>query len=191
MMDKDTEKYAEWLALDYIKLPEYSNLISYMLKFPFIYTVKNDANRAYDGLDIRKHYIRETNSYPFKDRNLCCTFAEFLCALADRIDFVFYMPEYGHRQYAYFKMMLRNLHVDWATDDTLSKSDVDRDVLDLFSDAISGAIDRINDRSYDPDGQGGIFPLRYAEEDQRKVEIWMQLAAYISENKEYMKALQN
>ena len=38
------------------------------------------------------------------------------------------------------------------------------------------------DRDYDASGFGGIFPLRRPAEDQRKVELWYQAAAYILEN---------
>lgn len=198
-MKTNVEDYANWLASTYIKAPEYSHLIEYMLHYPFIYTVKNDINRSYDGLDLRKHYIMEAQTLPFGESYQCCTFAEFLCALSDRIDFVFYTPDYGHRPAAYFKMMLKNLHIDWATDDTLANPGkipmkdfaTAEQVTDLFRDAISSAIDRINDRSYDFNGQGGLFPLRYADEDQRLVETWIQLAAYIAENKEQMRVLEN
>jgi hypothetical protein len=36
-------------------------------------------------------------------------------------------------------------------------------------------------RTYQPDGQGGFFPLAWPEEDQTKVELWYQIAAYIDE----------
>jgi hypothetical protein len=34
-------------------------------------------------------------------------------------------------------------------------------------------------RTYDPDGNGGLFPLRGTRNDQRKVEIWYQLSEYL------------
>jgi hypothetical protein len=40
-------------------------------------------------------------------------------------------------------------------------------------------LERVIGRTYRPDGRGGFFPLRYAEKDQREVELWYQLNAYV------------
>ena len=37
-------------------------------------------------------------------------------------------------------------------------------------------------REYDKDGTFGLFPLKNPKKDQRKVEIWYQMMAYIIEN---------
>lgn len=36
-------------------------------------------------------------------------------------------------------------------------------------------------RRYEPDGRGGFFPLRDPKEDQRHVDLWSQLLAYLRE----------
>jgi hypothetical protein len=46
---------------------------------------------------------------------------------------------------------------------------------------IDGILDRVIWRTYNPDGEGGLFPLRNSEQDQRGIEIWYQLSAYILE----------
>jgi hypothetical protein len=48
--------------------------------------------------------------------------------------------------------------------------------------AVDEVTHRITWRNYDRDGHGGLFPLRRAEKDQRKLEIWYQLCAYVIEN---------
>jgi hypothetical protein len=47
---------------------------------------------------------------------------------------------------------------------------------------------RVNDilyaliwRTYDPDGSGGFFPLLHSKKDQRQIEIWYQMHAYVRE----------
>lgn len=40
-------------------------------------------------------------------------------------------------------------------------------------------------RRYKADGCGGFFPLAWPEEDQREVEIWHQMAAYLNEQPEW------
>ena len=66
--------------------------------------------------------------------------------------------------------------------------------LDSFSDAVYNdnpdfdirrivdiKIRRILNREYHPDGDGGLFPLMNPREDQRGVEIWYQMSAYLLE----------
>ena len=38
------------------------------------------------------------------------------------------------------------------------------------------------ERRYKRSGEGGLFPLKNAAKDQRKVEIWYQLSSYLLEN---------
>jgi hypothetical protein len=40
-------------------------------------------------------------------------------------------------------------------------------------------IETLVTRTYQPNGLGGLFPLRYATEDQREVEIWYQAQNYL------------
>ena len=50
-------------------------------------------------------------------------------------------------------------------------------VRDIVADAMAAIIWR----TYDSNGYGGLFPLRNPREDQRKVELWYQLNAYLLE----------
>jgi hypothetical protein len=48
---------------------------------------------------------------------------------------------------------------------------------------IDEELDRLIWRTYKADGSGGgLFPLAFPKMDQRKVEIWYQMSAYIEEN---------
>jgi hypothetical protein len=61
--------------------------------------------------------------------------------------------------------------------------------LHKFRDPISSRkVQRVNDilyaliwRTYDPDGSGGFFPLLHSEKDQRQIEVWYQMHAYVRE----------
>lgn len=46
---------------------------------------------------------------------------------------------------------------------------------------IDEALDRVIWRTYSPNGRGGLFPLNRATRDQRDVELWYQLSAYLLE----------
>jgi hypothetical protein len=47
---------------------------------------------------------------------------------------------------------------------------------------INSILSTLNKREYEEDGYGGLFPLRNPGKDQRKVEIWYQMSAYLLEN---------
>lgn len=61
-----------------------------------------------------------------------------------------------------------------ALDDTYSDDTYER---------IQYRLNVINKRLYNEDGTGGgLFPLRHATQDQREVELWYQMMAYLTEN---------
>ena len=49
---------------------------------------------------------------------------------------------------------------------------------------IDETLDMICARTYGRNGYGGLFPLHKATSDQTKVEIWYQMAAYLSEHEQ-------
>lgn len=52
----------------------------------------------------------------------------------------------------------------------------------LSSTKIHRTLQRVNERTYSSSGQGGLFPLMNPVEDQREVDLWYQMSAYIIEN---------
>jgi hypothetical protein len=51
------------------------------------------------------------------------------------------------------------------------------------ADKIHDVLDTVIWRTYEINGWGGFFPLTLSDEDQTKVEIWYQMAAYVEENR--------
>ena len=51
----------------------------------------------------------------------------------------------------------------------------------LTYEEVNDVLDRVIWRTYRWDGHGGLFPLNEPEKDQREVEIWYQLSAYLLE----------
>ena len=47
---------------------------------------------------------------------------------------------------------------------------------------VDDAVYRVNERCFCADGDGGLFPLRHYERDQRGIEIWYQMQAWLMEN---------
>ena len=105
-----------------------------------------------------------------------CTMLELLVAIARRMSFLMCGNSSNHRTNYYFMVLLRNLKIEKCTDENWY--------------AINGeffcedAVWRVVDRQYDRNGNGGLFPLRHPMEDQRSVEIWYQMHAWLGENSE-------
>jgi hypothetical protein len=82
----------------------------------------------------------------------------------------------GDKTYAeyYFWKLIENLGLSKCTDDKWYTINGDFFVED--------AVYRVNDRLIGADGSGGLFPLRQPSRDQRGVEIWYQMQAWLLEN---------
>lgn len=149
----------------------YWKLASKLYSTPFIGWLPNDDNRAEDGKCLRVEFV-ESSGIDFVDRDwmeMDCSFLEMLIGLARRAAF-----ETDREPVAWFKKMLENIELLDYTDDIYEIA---------IDEAVEEALNRVNDRTYMRNGDGGLFPLAVAHKDQRRVELWYQLAAYILEAK--------
>lgn len=171
------EAYFEWLYKSIAgssRNPDHSYwlLCEQLHKKEFIWYVPNDDNRVVDGTDLRSEYMHIHNIED-PDPNwydMGCSMLEMLVALSRRASF---QAEGPHDEW--FWRFLENLGIRKCVDAYyMNDSDAWNEVND--------ALDRLNERSYDRTGQGGLFPLKYTHRDQRKIEIWYQLAAYLLED---------
>ena len=132
----------------------------------FVWIVPNDDNRVEDGRDLRYEFIAEEGLVDVDPEwmALGCSMLEMLIALSRR--FAFEMEGEPRR---WFWHMLGNVGLNLTDDDDIQKEEIDE------------ALDCIIWRTYLPDGTGGLFPLKSPTQDQREVELWYQLSAYILE----------
>jgi hypothetical protein len=165
-----TSAYSSWLY-DRIRIPrgagEYSTLLTIMGALEFVWILGNDENRISDGRDVRLQYLADTG-YTADIYVGGVSFLEVLIGLSERVAF-----------------LVDGEPIDWAWN--LMKN------LKLggFHDPLSGResrkimtiLENVIWRRYGPDGSGGFFPLTNPKSDQREVEIWDQMSAYIEENK--------
>lgn len=145
----------------------YWKLFRQLFKTEFTWFVPNDDNRAEDGKELRTEWASLRDVHVDCDwMALGCSFLEMLLALSRRLEFM------TERDSTYwFWHLIGNLGLLGHNDrSNFSEEDVD--------DRTSAVIWR----TYDCDGHGGLFPLRCADKDQRKVEIWYQLNCYVIEN---------
>jgi hypothetical protein len=99
---------------------------------------------------------------------------EFLIALSIRLSETVYDHNYPDQTAHWFWVLIRNMGLDIYSDDS---------PFEEIHYSIGSAFWRLNSRTYAFDGsEGGLFPLREPSEDQRKVEVWYQMMAYLREN---------
>jgi hypothetical protein len=162
--------YFEWLTLQVgdESVTNIHPLCTIMHQKEFVWFVANDDNRLQDGLDLRLEFL-----YEFYDPTMMhalrlahVSFLEVLIGLSHRLDF---QRSGGADIWAW--VLLEHLGLDkYRGRMTTQKREEIEEILD-----------RVIWRTYEPDGSGGFFPLAWPEQDQRKVEIWYQMMAWIGE----------
>lgn len=152
---------------------EYSKLLWYFFNIEYRWDpapkTKLDANRAADGVDLRRLYFEQTGYRSEREGEPCCVL-EMMVALSLRVEENI-MGEPGHNHLGrWFWEMVENLKLDIYKDENFDQNDVSDIVGNWMS------------RNYSPDGKGSMFPLKTYNEDQRKLTLWDQMGAYLVEN---------
>lgn len=99
---------------------------------------------------------------------LGCSVLEMLIGLSRRLAF-----EGGGEPAGWFWLLMRNLTLDGMDDERF-------DLMDPT--IVDDIVQRLVWRQYNWDGKGGLFPLQFPNRDQREVEIWYQMQAWLLEN---------
>lgn len=135
----------------------------------FIWLVPNDDNRKADGIDLRYAFLeaQDIHDPDIEWMSLGCSMLEFLIALSHRLSF-----DTGEEPRAWFWELCENMGIGmrWSCD---------RGYTQEKAIEIDEALDRVIFRTYSPSGLGGLFPLPNTREDQRQIEIWYQMSAYL------------
>lgn len=157
------------------QLVDYSLLLNCLFDIPFRSYVEMDNNRIEDAIYMRKEYLYDDISRGIdvsivEDRYV--SVLEVLIALAKRMENDILcdpMEEIDHSA-DHFWLFLRNLGVERYSNGRFLEAEV-RDKCEKWV-----------RREYKKDGTGSIFPIRKPKNDQRKIEIWAQMHAYLMEN---------
>lgn len=142
----------------------------------FISDVPHDENRAYDGLELREEYLEQSGLPEYATIEGGCSMLEMMIGLARRMAFETSDPEDNSeidKSCYWFWEMIDNLGLMKYDDESY----VDRKGQ-LY---VPFILDNLVRRDYDPDGAGGLFPLRNCKENQRRVELWYQMSAYLNQ----------
>lgn len=174
------QDYFQWLCelvhVDQVDT-SYWILAKDLYRKEFYSLVPHDENRASDGLELREEYMREINYPKYISIDRECSVLEMLIALARRMDFEtgdpYDLNNSNDKTAYWFWEMIDNLGLLPYCDD---------DYVDFGGmTQVDGILDEFLERGYSWDGHGGLFPLDSSEEDQRDVEIWYQMNAYLME----------
>lgn len=165
--------YLEWLIDLVDGRSYYWRLLSHLHRREFVWDIPLDENRALDGKDLRNRYHDDVGN-PQGTPPKYCTVLEMMIGLAARMDDIQLKPGEDTKIVDWFNLMLVELDLNRFTDHVFT------DVRDYLE--VNKIIDTLLDRTYAKDGEGGLFPLKYPSKDQRKVELWYQMNAYLIEN---------
>lgn len=136
----------------------------------FVCRVPNDENRQEDGKALRFEFLLiheiDVGDVDPDWLELGCSVLELMVGLSRRLEFLA-----DGEPHFWFWQLMKNLGLSQYNDSRrLPRRRID-DILE-----------RLIDRRYESSGLGGLFPLQEPPKDQRKVEIWDQLSAYILES---------
>lgn len=171
------DRYFEWLygligsVRNRNPARSYWELAKVLYSTEYIWLVSNDDNRVEDGKELRLEFIDERGSDGVDPQwmNLGCSTLEMLIALSRRAAF-----ESRTEPVEWFGIFLRNLELVELTDAHWQPG--------RTSAMVDSKLETLIFRNYSPTGDGGLFPLTSPGTDQRKVELWYQLASYLQEN---------
>lgn len=162
------KKYFDWLCEKVIKAPgtHMKMVLEILFGKEFAWIVPNDDNRAQDGKDLRREFLDEHGYWAGTDFiDIGCSMFELLIGLSRRLAF-----EADGEPDAWFWKLMKNINLHRPVDN--KPFSVER---------VDDILDRVIWRTYNRLGHGGLFPLANSEEDQRRVELWYQMSAYLLE----------
>lgn len=169
-------EYFEWLY-NYVCEGRVHDKISYKKLFrllhdiEFEFYIRNDLNRAKDGVDLRYRFamLKDGDEIEIVEiLNKPCSVLEMMIALAIRCEeSIMDDTRYGDRTSQWFWSMLSNLGIGYMTDERFNEDDAVEKIY------------RFIEKRYRPDGKGGLFHIKGYDGDLRDLEIWTQLCLYL------------
>lgn len=152
----------------------YGLLLNKLYDTEFYSEIEKDENRKSDAFGLRfrfsdttaKYNYREVYNYLVSPINLL----EIMLSMAIRIDEeIMGDPRYDSNAFMWFYSMLESSKLIKFADFNYEESEVESQILTVLN------------RTYSPDGEGGLFTIHEAKKDLRKVELWYQMLWYLDE----------
>lgn len=162
------EKYFAWLCslvnVERGRLTDqtYDNVFLALYAKDFVWFIPNDDNRVQDCEQLRREFLgRMRDTLPKS-----CSVLEVIIILSRHMEFMG-----GEKASDWAWQLIVNLGLNEYSDP----------LSELEADMVGDILERLIFRNYSEDGSGGFFPLAFSKEDQRKVELWYQMNAYMDE----------
>lgn len=176
--DNLENEYFEWLY-DQVcdgknEHVSYRELFTLLHSIDFRWCIPRDENRAEDGIDLRYRFAircdERNEKIILRALNFPCSVFEMIFALAIRCEeTIMDDPSRGNRTKQWFWRMINNLELGGMYDSRFDKY------------YVIECVERLLDREYAPNGEGGLFTIKHCKYDLRTVEIWTQLCWYLDD----------
>jgi hypothetical protein len=135
-----------------------------------------DENRWEDGMRYRADFTSDDYELDQIDQELGgCTVLELILSLAEKMAYETAESRYEAGVGKWFEELISNLGLDIYTNQELIRNE------NAFFE-VTKILEQFVFRKYSYNGEGGLFPLRYSDRDQREVELAIQMNQYIAEN---------
>ena len=177
-------EYLEWIigkitSPDQPHPSDYYILLRELFNREFYSLLPMDRNREADGQQLRWTYLEECGKKLINiDEKMLpvgpCRILEMMVGLAMRAS-SFIQTKNDDKTSYLFWIMIKNLGLEGCTDEKIGRSEKSYAKMDNI-------LQNFLDRKYTKRGKGGLFPVKSGEKDQRKVEIWYQMMAFLNEN---------
>lgn len=173
--DRIKDEYFTWLYNVVCKgraheNTSYKKLFTFLHDVEFTFSIRNDINRAKDGINLRYRFAMlndDDSIYDILDDGPCSVL-EMMVALAIRCEeTIMDDPRYGDRTGQWFWEMMNNLGIGNMFDERFDLEFVEDKIITFLN------------RQYTSEGKGGLFYIRGCQDDLRDVEIWSQLCWYL------------
>lgn len=167
------QQYFKWLCAKVLEKPDgpdYYDLLAILHRTEFIPLLPGDFNRAEEGLDVRGEFLQLAHFHHDDNvdwSHIGCSILEMFIGFAKRAEWQTSSPI---RQW--FWTIMTNLKLEGLR--RITPPDDVKYVEDILYNLVW--------RLYEDTGDGGMFPMRQSEYDQRTVEIWYQFSEYVIEN---------
>lgn len=179
--DEIRQLYRDWLYNQInperetgTEIKHYREVCEHMDRVVFDFSVPNDDNRAADAKELRYEFLQEVTIHSDYEVDFVrpdASLFEVIVSICRRLDF---LAERGVNRW--FRVLLENLGLDGCHDEAITPRETER---------IDQILHRLNSRRYKANGRGGLFPLSKSVPDQREMELWNQMNAYVLENVVY------
>lgn len=167
------ELYFDWLyrqVADPDQDLTFWDVLRVLYKTEFVWIVPNDENRIADGRALREDFLKkERIRLRRSEQNwieLGCSMFELMVGLAIRLES---QADKGKAHYWFWELM-DNIGLGGFNDS-----------VEVPVSHVEEVLEMVIQRYYKKNGYGGFFPLENPQQDQREIELWYQLSAYVLE----------